>query len=54
MYWVGGLLLINYNHHIGKYQPTKKINNKVPCLYNQTHYDYRKNPSAIKYDDGYQ
>ena len=24
MYWVGGLLLINYNRQVEKYQPTKK------------------------------
>ena len=29
-----------------------KKNNKAPCLYNQTYYDYRKSPFSIKYYDG--
>ena len=30
----------------------KKICNNVPLIYNQTYYDYRKNPFANKYYDG--
>ena len=39
------------------YPPASKMsankkNNKVPCLYNQIYYDYRKYPFASKYYDG--
>ena len=41
MVWVGGLLLINYNRQLAKYQlTTKKMKSKVPCLSNQTYYGY--------------
>ena len=44
--------MINYNRQLPKCHPTKKINNKVSCLYNQTYYDHRKNQYAIKCYDG--
>ena len=42
MFWVGGLLLINYNRQLAKCQltTTTKMKSKVPCLSNQTYYGY--------------